>query len=481
MPSLAAEVLRVSQDAQNYIVQSSQAAQGIEQIQIGKLQIPTANKGEIWLHYSLPNPERYIPAWKILSGETPPSALTGKILLVGASAKGLEELKFNPLSNFMPGIEVHAQTLEQILSGESLSRPAWANLAELATMIGCGLLVGIVAIYCTIGISGALTLVFILGLPGSCWLAFSKFGLLLDPVSPALTLLLCFIAGSTISHFAAERRQRWLKQAFSRYVSPNRVNYIIQHPEELQLNGDRRECSFIFTDITDFTQLMERTDPANTVAWLNAYLNGLIDIAFKHHGTIERIVGDGIAILFSAPLLQTDHQHRALACGMEMHEFCCRYTQNFNTQNIKFGQTRIGIHSGEVIVGNIGGSAMFDYRALGDPVNTAARLEKANKFLGTLICVSAATLAGCPEIPARPLGKLQLKGKNQLLMAYEPLFGVGEDSQYQQAYNLLAAQSPLALEAFINLAEHRPDDALVKFHLRRLQAGEQGQVIIIPD
>lgn len=481
MPSLAAEVLRVSQDAQNYIVQSSQAAHGIEQIQIGMLQIPTANKGDIWLHYSLPKPDRYIPAWKILSGEIPASALAGKILLVGASAKGLEELKFNPLGNFMPGIEVHAQTLEQILSGESLSRPAWANLAELSAMISGGLLIGIVAIYSTISISSTLTLLFLLGFPGLCWLAFSHFGLLLDPVSPGLTILLCFIAGSAISHFGAERRQRWLKQAFSRYVSPNRVNYIIQHPEELQLSGHRRECSFIFTDITDFTQLMESTDPADTVTWLNAYLNGLINIAFKHHGTVERIVGDGIAILFSAPLLQSDHQRRALACGMEMHEFCCRYTQSFNTKNINFGQTRIGIHSGEVIIGNFGGSAMFDYRALGDPVNTAARLEKANKFLGTSICVSAATLASCPDTPARPVGKLQLKGKNHLLMAYEPLFDALEDSQYQQAYDLLAAQSPLALQAFVFLAEQRRDDASVNFHLRRLQAGEQGELIVIPD
>ena len=481
MPSFAAEVLRVSENTQNYIVQSSQAVRGVEQIQIGKLQIPTANKGDIWLHYSLPKPERYIPAWKILSGEIPASSLAGKILLVGASAKGLEELKFNPLGNFMPGIEVHAQALEQILSGESLNRPAWANLAEISAILFSGLLVGMTAIHSTIRISSALTLVFLVGFPGLSWLAFSNFGLLLDPVSPGLSLLLCFISGSAISHFAAERRQRWLKQAFSRYVSPNRVNYIIQHPEELQLNGQRRECSFIFTDISNFTQLMENTDPANTVTWLNAYLNGLIAIAFKHHGTVERIVGDGIAILFSAPLLQTDHQRRALECGLEMHEFCCRYTESFNTKNINFGQTRIGIHSGEVIVGNFGGSAMFDYRALGDPVNTAARLEKANKFLGTLICVSAATLAKCPEIPVRPIGKLQLKGKSQFLMAYEPLIGAGEDSQYQHAYNLLTTQSPNALPAFACLAAQRPDDALVNFHFRRLQTGEQSDLIIIPE
>jgi adenylate cyclase len=481
LPSLAAEALRISQDTQNYIVQSSQQAQGIEQIQIGKFVIPTSIRGDIWLHYSLPAPERYIPAWKILSGEFPTGALAGQILLVGASAKGLEELKFNPLGNFMPGIEVHAQTLEQILSGEFLSRPAWANVAELTLMIIGGLLVSVVALLSSISISCTLTLLLLLGLPGLAWLAFCNYGLLLDPVSPGLTILLCFITGSAMSHFAAEKRQRWLKQAFSRYVSPNRVNYIIQHPEELQLGGQRRQCSFIFTDITDFTQLMESTDPADTVAWLNAYLNGLIAIAFKHHGTVERIVGDGIAILFSAPLQQTDHQRRALECGLEIHEFCCRYTHNFNTKNINFGQTRIGIHSGEVIVGNVGGSAMFDYRALGDPVNTAARLEKANKFLGTLVCVSATTLANCPNIPARPIGKLLLKGKSQVLMAYEPLLGKAGDSQYQQAYDLLAKHNPNAMQAFARLAELRPDDPLVNLHLKRLQTGEQGELIVIPD
>ena len=154
-------------------------------------------------------------------------------------------------------------------------------------------------------------------------------------------------------HLSSERRQRWVRQAFSRYVSPNLVTHLLEHPEALELGGRRQVCSFVFTDLAGFTTLMERLDPGEAVALLNGYLDRMIAIAFAHQGTLDRIVGDAVVIMFSAPIAQPDHQRRALACAMEMQRFARKYADDHQARGIPFGQTRIGIHSGEVIVGNL--------------------------------------------------------------------------------------------------------------------------------
>ena len=215
---------------------------------------------------------------------------------------------------------------------------------------------------------------------------------------------------------------------------------------------------------------------------LNDYLDQMIAIAFANNGTLDRIVGDAVAILFSAPVTQADHQQRALSCAMAMKRFSQQYKKQLEAQGKAFGDTRIGVHSGEVIVGNFGGSTIFDYRALGDPVNTASRLEGANKHIGTLVCVSEATLSGCPGWPGRPIGRIVLQGKAQPLAVFQPLEqdDVGDD-QYQSAFELLRAEHHGALAAFERLAGARPDDPLVIFHLARLRAGKTGDLISLTE
>jgi adenylate cyclase len=264
------------------------------------------------------------------------------------------------------------------------------------------------------------------------------------------------------------------------------VSYLVDNPDQLELGGHRRECSFVFTDLADFTRLMETLDPADSVTLLNEYLDNMIRIAFQHDGTLDRIVGDSVAIMFSAPLEQPDHRARALRCALDMDRFSSRHAAAANARGIPFGITRIGVHTGEVTVGNIGGATIFDYRALGDPVNTAARLETVNKQLGTRVCVSEATLAGCPDAVTRPVGRLVLKGKTQPLGVREPLTSetgepVAPDADYQRAYDLLVHGDPGALAAFRALAAARPADGLVLFHLTRLQAGQSGDLIVFTE
>jgi adenylate cyclase len=484
VPSLSAELLRVAQGLNNHILKRAEGtAPALEQVRIGALNLPTNAHGEMWLHYTTAQAQRYVPAWQVLAGQADPTLLKGHIVLVGSSAQGLMDLRFNPLGRIMPGVEAHAQALEQALSSHFLNRPSWAQGAEaILVVLGCIVVVWI-GMFVPALLAAATSLTLVAGVLWGGWWAFSSHRLLLDSFTTALALTVAFVLASLCRHFWSERQQRWVKAAFSRYVSPNRVEYLMNNPGQLELGGKRQHCSFIFTDLAGFTALMESIDPAAAVTLLNRYLEEMISIAFRHQGTLDRIVGDALAIMFSAPVVQADHAQRALDCAMEMHAFATAYARDLQSKGIAFCDTRIGVHSGEVIVGNFGGSAIFDYRALGDPVNTAARLESVNKYLGTRICVSEATLSACGPFDVRPVGRLVLKGKRMALQVFEPLPdpmppGYAPAAPYQIAYQAVRSRDAGATELFNRLREAYPSDPLVVLYCARLAQDETGDEIV---
>ena len=490
-PSLVSETLRVAQGERNYVLKSEGSNLGLTEIRIGQFEIQTTAQGEIWIYYSQNVPNRYLPAWKVFTGEIPGSLLDGHMVLIGSSAQGLMDLRFSPLGLIIPGVEIHAQALEQMLSGHILKRPRWAQTAEIITIIFGGLLIGFLSIRTKALFAASITFTCLVVLLVGGWYAFRHYELLLNTAMPALVFSLTFVLGSLLHHFISEREQRWIKEVFARYVSPNRVSYLVDHPDAMQLGGKLHECSFIFTDLTGFTKLIESIDPREAVSLLNTYLDQMIAIAFRYEGTLDRIVGDAVAIMFSAPVPQADHCARALACALEMDVFATNYVERLTKKDIDFGKTRIGIHSGEVVVGNFGGSTIFDYRALGDPVNTAARLENFNKLVGTNICISETTLGGCPNASVRPVARVKLKGKKQILNVFEPLAAHHSGKyapleEYQTAYDLMASKDQAAAHVFRNLGIRYPDDPLVALHLSRLyeggvQLGESAQGDFIID
>lgn len=484
LPSLSAELLRVAQEQRNYHVKVDVKGGGIEEIRVGDAVVPTTPNGEMWVHYTPRVEARYVPVWKVMAGDSARNLVQNHIVIVGTSARGLLDQRTSSLGTIIPGVEAHAQALEQILSKSFLYRPASAIAIEAIIMVIGGVLIGFVALSTTAMVSAGVTAAALVLLGGGAWFAFTQHALLLNPATPGMVLLLTFLVGSVMRHRSTEHEQRWVREAFSRYVSPNRVDYLVSHQGMLELGGRRQQCSFVFTDLEGFTGLMEKMDPGDAVTLLNAYLDKMVAIAFRHGGTLDRIVGDAVAIMFSAPVEQTDHQQRAADCALEMHAFATEYSTRLAALGTHFGKTRIGVHSGEVIVGNFGGSTMFDYRALGDPVNTAARLESVNKHLGTVVCMSEATLSGCSGIMVRPVGRLVLKGKSESLMVHEPIT-VSEgkppvpDTDYEAAFALLQDRNSQAQAAFERLALSRPNDPLVRFHLERLRAGEQGALIVM--
>lgn len=486
VPSLSAEALRVAQDARNYLLRSNEA--GIQDVRIGAITVPTNPRGEIWLHYTDDQAERFLSAAKVLSGKVDAAQLDGYIVVIGSSATGLMDLRFNPMGRIMPGVQAHVLALEQMLSGEFLNRPTWAGGVEALVLLIGTLVVGLVALGTSVRWASVLVVAVLGAAWGGAWYAFTAHHLLLDVTSPSLGIILNFVLASGVHHLVSEREQRWVRDAFSRYVSPNKVAHLVAHPDQLELGGQRQICSFVFTDLANFTGMMESGDPMRAVALLNDYLDGMLTIVFKYEGTLDRIVGDAVTVMFSAPVPQPDHRQRALDCALAMDTFASDYAARLRAQGVAWGDTRIGVHCGEVIVGNFGGKTLFDYRALGDPINTTARLETVNKHLGTRVCVSQAILDGCADVPVRYVGRLVLKGKLQALQVYEPVVTINTEAcanlaDYDAAIRLLQPgethQLELARENFEALARLHPQDPLVQLHLARLRQGATDDLIVM--
>src|SRR5476651_1666949 len=222
----------------------------------------------------------------------------------------------------------------------------------------------------------------------------------------------------------ARRRQAEAERAhasLSRYFSPNLAERLASDADAIDLSGQRREIATVFTDIASFTQLVETLEPVVLGPLLNDYLTGMTDLVFAHDGTVAKIVGDALHILFGAPGEQPDHADRAVACALAMDDYAQEFRERWLKRKIALGVTRIGVHAGPAIVGNFGGGRFFDYTAYGDTINIASRLEAANKQLGTRICVSAILAAKVRDFKGRPVGDLLLRGRTEALRAFEPL------------------------------------------------------------
>ncbi|MBR1274700.1 adenylate/guanylate cyclase domain-containing protein [Bradyrhizobium sp. AUGA SZCCT0283] len=276
------------------------------------------------------------------------------------------------------------------------------------------------------------------------------------------------------------RRQAEAERAhasLSRYFSPELAKRLAASV------GDRtevtwRDVAVIFTDITGFTSLVETAAPELLGELLNEYVTGMTDVVFAHEGTVAKVIGDAIEVLFNAPSDQPDYATRAIACAQQLDVWAEAFRERWKAKGVNFGATRIGVHAGPALVGNFGGSRFFDYTAYGDTINTAARLEAANKFLGTRICVSATIANAAENFRGRPVGDLILRGRSEPLRAYEPLSPASFDApaagQYAAAFAKLEAGDAAAMPAFAALVGLHADDALAGFHLKRLLNGAKG-------
>jgi class 3 adenylate cyclase len=266
--------------------------------------------------------------------------------------------------------------------------------------------------------------------------------------------------------------------SLSRHFSPQLATRLAAGSDGDEMEAHWRDVAAIFTDIAGFTSLVETAAPEVLAELLNDYVGGMTDVVFAHEGTVAKVIGDAIEVLFNAPGDQPDYAARAIACARELDLWAEAFRGRWKAKGLNFGVTRIGVHAGPALVGNFGGSRFFDYTAYGDTINTAARLEAANKFLGTRICASAAIANAAENFRGRPVGDLILRGRSEPLRAYEPLsaesFEAPATARYAEAFAKLEAGDASAMPAFAALVGLHAEDPLAGFHLRRLLNGARG-------
>lgn len=448
------------------------------------------------IRYVGPHSFPYVSYYQALDPETflPPGMLKGRIVLIGfdVGASPVPEQRqtdafatpFLRVSDQLtPGVEILANVIEDGLHGRVITEvPLWGRSILLLIVVALSFramspwrpvrsaLLGVVASVVLIGLSGGL---------------FAFLDIWLPTAVPVVGLGLLYVAQGGVAFLKEQARARFIRSAFSKYVSSDIVDYMLENPDRLILGGERREVTFIFTDVAGFTTLSEDLDAETLVSLVKNYFEGMGETILTHHGTIERFAGDGLVALFNAPVDQSDHALRAVTCALELDSFAQDFAAKCVAQGIRFGHTRIGINTGDVTVGNFGSSKRFHYTAMGDPINTAARLESANKYFGTRVCVSGATASRCREIAFRPIGEVLLKGKERAILVFEPLTkkctAKPEISVYQTAYELMRAGDPNAAKAFESGMALDPDDPLIAFHLNRLRRGETGVRIKLAD
>ena len=421
-------------------------------------------------------------------GFLPKKWFAGKIILIGAVLPGGDRHR-TPFAaaegaqgGALPGVLIHAHGLAQLLDGRQPPTPgALAVAALILVMAAAGMLFAAIDVPIALKGAGFLIAIVLYWVGG---FAFYRYGGMMIPL---LTPSFGFAASSGVGIAFLGRRDRkqkkFIRQAFSRYVSPGIVDKLVADPSQMNVGGERRELTYLFTDLANFTSLTEKTEPAVLVPLLNEYLSEMCRILFKHGATIDKIVGDAVVGFFNAPVDQEDHPARAVAAALELDEFGQAFIEKQAELGLTLGITRIGVHSGVAVIGNFGGDTFFDYTAHGDMVNTAARLESVNKHLGTRVCISGVTAGRCPGMAFRPVGELVLKGKTEGIEVFEPLADGRADgpaaAAYTEAFEKMRRNDPGAGEAFKEVIRINPDDGLAKFHLGRLEGGETGARIVM--
>lgn len=414
LPTLAIEALRVAQGVPTLVVLGDTAGAGtVAGLRIGALEVPTGPSGDMWLYYRELPRSTYISASRLLADDYRDLAplLSGHIVLIGASAAGLLDIRTSALGSAVPGVSIHFQALEQMLTGTYLQRADWVGGIELLLITASALGVVLVLL-----LSGPLPgLVFSIAIAAvataASWLAFSQLGLLLDP-SFALFAVLATYAAMTFFQFAVtDADKRRIRRAFAHYVEPSLLAQIEADAGLLRLGGDLRDLTVMFSDVRNFTALSERTAPTELVAMLNRLFAGLGTAIVAHHGTIDKFMGDAIMAFWNAPVDVPRHALRACEAALDMRAALRRL--NAGQPNVEPIAIGIGISTGPALVGNMGFEARFDYSCIGDTVNVASRIEGACKTVCCDILVTAETRAAAPELAFLAAGSVVLKGVSQ--------------------------------------------------------------------
>jgi adenylate cyclase len=453
-PALSLEALRVAQGASTYLVRWS-GAQGLEafgertgmsNIRVGNLNIDTDAEGRLALYDSGHLPQRFISAKDVLNDSAPEEKIDGHIVLIGTSAVGLKDLRNTPLQDSIPGVEVHAQILEQVLSQTFLERPDYATGAEFLYLMAIGLAFVVLLPRLAAGRMALVAALFIsigIAVP---WVAFNRFHLLFDPIYPPVTLAVIYIVGSALSFMRAERDRREIRGAFNLYLSPDQVEAVVKNPDLLALGGEMREITVLFSDVRGFTTISEQFDPPGLTRFMNRLLTPMTDLIQERKGTIDKYMGDAIMAFWNAPVEVPNHAVRACEAVLAMQARLFDLNAEWKAEAEAEGRPHIpvnigvGLNTGEATVGNFGSTQRLQYSCLGDKVNLASRLEGLCKPYAVGIIIGENTWRQAADFAAIELDLVMVKGKTEPERIYA-LIGPPEMTRRPEYRTLLDRQA----------------------------------------
>lgn len=466
-PGLAVEAVRVAQGASNLIVEADP-----QRLLVGVKESRLQNDGFLRLapvdfgRYA----QRTISAIDVIQNRDS-RALADKIVLIGTSAPEIGGLRETPDDALTPSVQIEANAIEQIL----LQRVPTAAPAAVQIMVE--LILGCVALAVAVAVTPVVGVVALLGATIAAWIGAVELSLsldrLLDPLTPSIGAVATFVTASLGSFITVGRREARIRNRFAQHLAPEVVKRIAENPEMLKLRAEKRELTALFTDIEGFTTMTHHAGPEQLVAELDGYIEGVASIVMRHGGMVDKIVGDAVHAFFNAPIDLPDHAVRSIACAIEIRGWTEQYRLRPTARSINFGRTRIGIETGEAVVGDIGIRSKLDYTAHGDAINSAARLEAINKELGSSICIGPVAAGRCDPSALRPLGNVTLRGLESPIAVFEPWppeAPADWRARYLAAIALICSDPAGAAALFDDLAAEMPCDAVPSYRARQLRS-----------
>ncbi len=431
-PGFATEILRVATGSNAVLIKTDDA--GISSVVVAGVQVPTDPNGRLWVYFNRHDKNRFVSAKDVFNDPAAAQRLRGKLVLIGTSAVGLFDVKSTPLDPTIPGVEVHAQVIENILTKSFLNRPNYAVGVEVLLAIALG--IAIIALVPVLGpvpvlLLGGTIAVITAGLSGYL---FIKWNMLIDVAYPLISSFAVFSLLSFINYVREEMERRQVRGAFSRYISPALVEQLAEDPDKLVLGGETRDITILFSDVRGFTSISElyKGDPQGLTTLMNRFLTPLSNAIIEQNGTIDKYMGDAIMAFWNAPLDDPDHAARACDAALIMLDRLVEVNREREAEAKESGQpflplnAGIGINTGECVVGNMGSDLRFDYSVLGDSVNLASRLEGQTKGYGVNIIIGAHTaeLVG-DRFATLELDRIRVKGKTEPETIFA-IIGAGE-------------------------------------------------------
>jgi adenylate cyclase len=450
VPSLSLEMLRVLSQTGAIIVHVDPAGDGVQSVAIRGLEIPTDERGQIFVHFNKSDRARYVSATDVLQRKLSTDRLRGKLVLIGTSAIGLLDLKTTPVEAVMPGVEVHAQILESVLTKSLLVNPAYAIGAELIVAVLLGLAIIVAAPMLSATIVVVLGACLIAGLIGLSWYLFAAHSLLIDFTYPLISSWLIYLVFTFVNYFREQKQRQQIRSAFGFYLSPHMVEQLARSPEKLVLGGEERRMTILFSDVRGFTTISEhyKDDPQGLTRLMNRFLTPLTNAIIERKGTIDKYIGDAIMAFWNAPVDDDEQEVNACDAALEMQARAqalnAELKQEADANGGAFMPLRIGIglNTGPCVVGNMGSDFRFNYSVLGDTVNVAARLEARTKDYRLPLVIGSRTAEKAKQkFATMEIDLIQVKGKKEPEAVYAVIgrAEVEQDPRYRELCELNAS------------------------------------------